>query len=230
MILTWSSYLAFSQDEVILRSGQQFNNCKITKEDSVNLYFKFRRNGRLVTTFSNKENVRSYHYFDKVEYKRVQDSIYRSIPKDWGGVALGMGLDYGGLGVNLLLYPQHNVGLFGGVGYAVAGLGYNVGIKIRVLTGRVNPFVVGMYGYNTAIKVSNASKYDRLFYGTSLGAGIDFGPSRHWHYGYFSLAVLIPQRGKEVYDYIADLKKYSNVSFKQELLPIDISIGYRISF
>lgn len=42
-------------------------------------------------------------------------------------LGIGVGLDCGGVGVNLLVYPQENIGIFGGIGYAFAGLGLNGG-------------------------------------------------------------------------------------------------------
>jgi hypothetical protein len=73
---------------------------------------------------------------------------------------LGFGLDYGGIGANVTVYPQKNIGLFAGVGYAFAGLGYNAGVKLRLTPKkRFTPFFTAMYGYNTAVIVSNNSMY-----------------------------------------------------------------------
>src|SRR6185503_19117939 len=67
-------------------------------------------------------------------------------------LGLGFGFDYGGIGGNLTVYPQKNVGLFFGGGYAFAGFGYNAGIKLRLLPGKPSsqftPFFMAMYGYN----------------------------------------------------------------------------------
>ncbi len=37
--------------------------------------------------------------------------------RDVVAIGLGVGLDYGGIGVNLTVYPQKNIGLFAGIGY-----------------------------------------------------------------------------------------------------------------
>ena len=144
-------------------------------------------------------------------------------------LGLGLGLDYGGIGGNLLVYPQENFGLFGGVGYAIAGAGYNVGAKIRFLSEK-NPrthfYLMGMYGYNAAIAVTNATKYNKLFYGPSFGIGIDTG-KRSYKKGYWTLALLVPVRDSEVNDYIDYLEDDIGVEFKNGLWPIAFSVAYR---
>ncbi len=52
-------------------------------------------------------------------------------PGDMVSIGLGIGLDHGGFGGNVTYYPVKNIGLFGGVGYAIAGVGFNVGAKFR---------------------------------------------------------------------------------------------------
>ena len=75
---------------------------------------------------------------------------------DKNALGIGVGLDYGGLGINYTVYPQTNIGIFGGVGYAIAGVGYNFGVKLRTNPSRATPFVMFMYGYNAAIAVTDA--------------------------------------------------------------------------
>jgi hypothetical protein len=149
---------------------------------------------------------------------------------DKASFGLGIGLDHGGIGGNFTIYPQKNIGLFGGLGYAFAGAGYNVGAKIRLAsekhTSSMTPFLIGMYGYNAAVAVMNATQFNKLFYGTTIGIGADF-KSRPTKKGYWSFALLIPIRGSQVDNYIKDLKNNHSVEFKNELFPIAISAGYR---
>jgi hypothetical protein len=140
----------------------------------------------------------------------------------------GGGLDYGGFGVNLTFYPQKNIGLFAGGGYALAGLGYNVGLKGRITSSDFNPFLLLMYGYNTAIVVKNAESLNRLFYGPTAGIGFDAQRGSH-STGCWSFALLIPIRDSEVDDYMTALKK-RGVVFKRELLPFLVSIGFKVLF
>ena len=47
----------------------------------------------------------------------AQDSI--PVPRviDRSSFGIGGGFDFGGFGANMLVYPDQNIGLFGGVGY-----------------------------------------------------------------------------------------------------------------
>lgn len=148
---------------------------------------------------------------------------YSSGEYDKVSIGLGLGFDYGGIGANLLAYPQKNIGLFFGAGYAFAGVGYNGGMKFRFATkSRVHPYLIGMYGYNAAISVSNYTNYNKFFYGPTFGFGIDMHSRRS---GYWSLALMVPVRGSEVDNYINSLKA-SGVSFSNSLSPVGFSIGY----
>ena len=147
---------------------------------------------------------------------------------DRASLAIGLGLDYGGIGLNGLFYPKRNLGFFAGAGYAFADFGYNIGTKLRFTKKdslrKVTPYLTAMYGYNTAVIVSDAD-HSKLFYGFSFGAGLDlrFSPRN----GYWTFGLLFPVRAKEVDDYIDDLKNNHGIRFDNELLPVALSIGYR---
>lgn len=179
--------------------------------------------GQEVETYINKSDVRSFSYGSKDEIS------FNTL--DVMALGLGLGLDYGGIGVNLTLYPQKNIGIFGSCGYALAGIGYNFGVKFRLVSEvkprAVVPYATCMYGYNASVVVLNSLKYNKLFYGTTVGLGINFktNPSKR---AYWSLAVLMPLRDSEVNDYIEDLEDNHNMEFNNELMPVLISIGYVI--
>ena len=147
-------------------------------------------------------------------------------------LGIGFGFDYGGIGGNLTYYPQKNFGLFFGGGYAFAGFGYNAGIKYRFLPSNPNsqftPFLMAMYGYNAAVKVSGSSQFDKMFYGPSVGAGFDLG-SHIIGKGQFSLAIFVPFRSPNPNDYMDQLKNDFGIEFKNKLLPIGISVGYKFN-
>jgi len=150
---------------------------------------------------------------------------------DQFSLGIGMGQNFGGFGGNLLFYPQENIGFFGGAGYALAGMGYNLGIKARFLPKKkagTNFYLLGMYGYNAAVKVENGDQYNKLFYGPSLGFGIDTG-KRKYRSGYWTLAIIIPFRAAEVDDYLDELEDDHGVTFEQKFFPIAFSVGYRFS-
>jgi hypothetical protein len=156
------------------------------------------------------------------------------VPAIWSGdmvsIGLGMGLDYGGFGGNLTYYPVRGIGLFGGAGYALAGAGFNAGVKFRYVPekyeAKVHPYVIAMYGYNAAVAITNRSDLNKLFYGPSLGAGIDFHRN-HLRKGYWSFAVLVPFRKPEANEYIDMLESVYGVEFQSRLFPIAVSIGYK---
>jgi hypothetical protein len=142
-------------------------------------------------------------------------------------MGFGFGLDYGGFGLNATVYPQENIGLFVGGGFALAGFGYNAGLKLRLLpkkrSSTVSPFLLGMYGYNAAIFITNDTRYNKLFYGPSFGAGVDIGSRNR---GYLSLALLVPVRSSDVNDYMDQLRA-NGVTFNNNLIPIAFSLGYK---
>jgi len=222
--LSWSVFV-FGQDQIILKSGKRFDNCKIIKEDSVSVYFSYHDYNTEVKTYSSKNLIESikYNYLpDRQNENNISPDIQ---PMDALSFGLGIGFDYGGFGGNVLLYPQKNIGIFAGAGYAMIGMGFNAGCKLRIAKSeKANPYFIAMYGYNTAIGIKDGEQYNKFFYGTTIGVGLDLKPTR---IGYLTFALLLPFRGKEVDDYLNDLKNNHGVTFKTDLLPIGFSIGYR---
>ena len=159
-----------------------------------------------------------------------KDSVKSAL--DMASLGFGLGIDYGGLiGMKFTYYPIRPVGVFASVGYALIGAGYNVGLKFRIVSksgkSLASPHFLAMYGYNTVIKVSNASQYDKMFFGPTLGFGIDFRAKRA-STGYWTIGLLVPIRNSEVDDYMDDLKKNHNIVFENKLPPIGLSFGYSI--
>ncbi len=148
-------------------------------------------------------------------------------------MGLGFGQDYGGLGGNFTYYPIKNLGVFGGGGWAMAGFGYNVGLKLRFSTDLENArsygYLLGMYGYNATISITNQTGYNKIFYGPSAGIGINSRINTSSRIS-ISIAVIYPFRSFEVDDYINDLKNNHGVIFKNNLLPVTFSIGLVFPF
>jgi hypothetical protein len=148
-------------------------------------------------------------------------------------IGLGIGQDYGGFGGNFLYYPQRNFGLFFGIGYNLAGVGYNLGVKSRIALGSSSSHVLlsfmAMYGYNAVIRVEDYQDLNKVFYGPTIGAGVDFKPFRYSD-DYISMSLFVPLRSSEVQDYADYLEQVYNVVFEQGLIPVTFSFGYRIVF
>lgn len=161
---------------------------------------------------------------------KSQDTVVQLMYTDKISFGVGMGLDNGGFGGSLLFYPIHQVGIFLGIGYPIAGIGYNTGIKFRLTkensTQKFIPYLTAMYGYNAAIAVSGATQYNKLFYGPTLGFGFDMKTS-YFSKGYWTLGICIPFRSSEVDDYMDDLETNHGVEFKNSLPPIAVSFAYR---
>jgi hypothetical protein len=218
LLLVSSSY---SQDIIWFKDGHKLN-CKILSQDSSSVYFDIRMNGLVKKTFVGKSSIDSIkvYYNADISSERIEKS----------SIGFGMGLDHGGFGVNLVLYPGRNFGVFGGIGYAFAGTGYNAGLKIKLVgenhKSHIYPYMLGMYGYNAAIAIYNAKQYNKLFYGPSFGLGVDI--RQKWEKrGYLTIALILPVRKNDVKDYF-DLMQKRGVEFTNNLLPVGFSVGYHI--
>jgi hypothetical protein len=212
---------SYSQDIIWLKDGQKLN-CKVLSQDSSSVYFDIRLNGLMKKTFVDKSSIDSITFYTPV------DNSSERIEKS--SIGFGMGLDHGGFGANLVLYPGRNFGIFGGLGYAFAGTGYNAGIKIKLVganhKSHIYPYLLGMYGYNAAIVIYNAKEYSKFFYGPSFGLGVDI--RQKWEKrGYLTIALILPVRKNEVNDYF-DLMQNRGVEFTNKLFPVAFSVGYHI--
>ncbi len=164
---------------------------------------------------------------------RAQDSLQTAIQNDKVSMGMGIGPDMGGLGINLLYYPQKNIGLFAGAGFALAGMGVNGGMKFRTVSKNRNskycPFVIAMYGYNAGVYIQNSIEHNKLFYGPTLGLGLDL--RSRGKKGYWSIAILYPiRKSSEIEDYMNHLEDSHHAIFNSEysLLPLSFSVSYRI--
>ncbi|MFM7015128.1 MAG: hypothetical protein ACKOX3_02265 [Bacteroidota bacterium] len=153
-------------------------------------------------------------------------SIFKE-PVDRASAGLGFGQDLGGIGGNLIYYPTPKLGFQGGIGYALAGVGYNVGVKYRFLKGKDlthrHLFLMGIYGYNAAIKVKDAPHLNKIFNGPSLGLGFDSKAMGSSH-TYFSFAIFYPFRGSDIQKYLDE----NYISLTNDLTPITLSISYKM--
>ena len=206
----------------------------------------------VVTTV--RKPVTAERKFDSVPEKKVQSLLVRDttaatekknagvldnltpstnsiISYDRISAGLGLGLDYGGIGANILMYPHRNVGFFLGLGYNFVKAGVNTGIKTRIIVGNsrnnVGISALAMYGYNASIAIRNRPDLNKVFHGFSLGIGIDYKPWAGTD-DYAFTGIYVPVRKPEVKEYIDNLKG-SGVQFDRELSPVLIAIGYRIT-
>ena len=162
---------------------------------------------------------------------QVLQPVSNSFPLDKITLGVGAGYDFGGYGgLNAIYYPQRSIGVFAAGGYTPAGIGYNFGVKLRAISNKsaseVMPFLVAMRGYYTAVAPKDYSYYNRLFFGTTVGAGIDYRPDNS-KFGYLTATILVPIRNVDSKNYIDYLNTFQGISVNHKLHAINGSIGYK---
>jgi hypothetical protein len=73
LTIVFMPLLAISQDLIILRNGEKIN-CKITKTDSLSVYYNIQKKNRMIDSFVEKNEIRSYQINDiaNTDSTRVQ--------------------------------------------------------------------------------------------------------------------------------------------------------------
>lgn len=152
-----------------------------------------------------------------------------SSEKNRTSVGLGVGLPYGAIGLRLGTNIATGANLFGGVGYMVSGIGYNIGLRKDFDSERASQFyMTGMYGTNAAIKVVGLPEYDQVYIGATFGLGIKVN-SRKNEGNYWDMGMLIPVRSSE---YNADENRASTdprVTSFTRASPVLITVGYNFT-
>ena len=168
-------------------------------------------------------------------HKKVQvKSIPRTPERRWGDAGIGLGLDYGGLvGVKGTFYPIKYMGIFASVGWEIVGVGWNAGILGRLLpadgTRGARPYLKVMYGANAVTKVSGMSGYDKIFYGFTIGVGLETRFGRKRASG-LNLDLNVPLRTPDYFEQVNNMKNNPKITMNNSTIPITISIGYNVEF
>jgi hypothetical protein len=155
-----------------------------------------------------------------------------SVPLDKLSLGAGGGYEFGGIGGNVIFYPQRNIGVFVGVGWPLTYniVGYNAGIKIRFAADNnasvITPFILAMYGYNTAIRYPNDNEYDKLFYNFTFGGGVDFRPAKS-KLGFLSLTIYMPLRDPDAKNYVNNIELFRGIVNSNKFFPFSVSLGYK---
>lgn len=146
-------------------------------------------------------------------------------PSTWV-MGVGLGQPYGGVGGQLQYRPASALALFAGGGYAFAGGGYNAGLCIRLApTSAVCPFLTAMYGYNAAIAIKGLPEENKLYYGTSVGLGLEIH-TRHNTERFLSIQVLLPQRPSQFEEDLEALERRPDVVIKAKPWDVTLAVGY----
>ncbi len=144
---------------------------------------------------------------------------------EWN-LGLGLGIDYGGIGAQVQCRPAKPLVVFAGGGYAFAGFGYNVGAQGRILPdAKWCPFVAAMYGYNAVIVVKGADQYNGIYYGPSVGLGVE-NHHRDNEGSFWRFELILPFRPVEFQEDIDALKKKPNIDVRSEPPPFSFSVAF----
>lgn len=158
--------------------------------------------------------------------RRQQSSSVHEFQRAYFG--MGIGLDYGGLGVKGEFLPIKYVGIFAGAGYNIAKIGFNAGVSFKVLPdSKITPTAIGMYGYNAVIVVSGASQYNKVYYGPTVGIGGELKVGRKQNKLY--AALLYPFRNTSFENDYEDLRHNPAVNITQEKSPVTFSFGFNFA-
>jgi hypothetical protein len=165
------------------------------------------------------------------DYKNKKEKVVNEEPSPVN-CGLGLGLSYGGIGARVSVFPIHQVGIFGAVGYNLMKAGYNVGGIFRILPKqKICPVVMAMYGYNAVILISGTDQFNKTYYGPSFGGGMEIRFKNHQNY--LNIETLIPIRSKQWendIDVIRNLYNQNIIEGFTEPSPITICLGYHIRF
>jgi hypothetical protein len=173
------------------------------------------RHFALVLLFFSTASVKAQYHGSSAINPHDSSGQSKAFQREIVTLGLGIGIDMSGIGANLQVYPVRGIGIFAGAGYAVAGIGTNIGVKARIVSPdkyKVVPYWLLTYGYNGAVVTPGNSSQNRLFKGITTGVGLDLVSQRK-RLGYFSFAFLIPFRHAEAQRY--------------DLIPIGGSASYR---
>ncbi len=138
-------------------------------------------------------------------------------------LGLGVGLDYGGLGLHIEYLPVNFLGIFGGVGYNLGGAaGINGGLTFRAFPmNAFRPMVTAMYGYNAVLIVKGTHKEPikrSSYFGFSFGGGFEVDVNRR-RTNKLNLQLLVPVRDKRFEE---DVTKYQ----AEMPSPVLFSLGF----
>lgn len=172
----------------------------------------------LLTTISiNKSNAQSFSLEN--ENNPNYTSFY---------FGLGIGMDYGAIGIKAEFLPSKYVGIFAGAGYALIDPAFNAGVSAKLLPdNKFCPTITAMYGYNGVIVkkdfYGSTMASSKIYYGVTIGAGgeIKIGKKNQNKFGF---GVLVPFRNSEFHnDY--NILKQAGHKFQPDILPVAFSVG-----
>ncbi len=142
---------------------------------------------------------------------------------------LGLGLPYGAIGARFGTNIADQLTLFGGLGYHLSGVGYNVGLMKSFPSKSLTQFyVAGMYGTNAAIKVKGLSEADKVYTGPTFGVGVKVN-SRRTEGNFWDFGLLVPIKSSDYMDDEDAVRNDSRISDFNSPSPVLIVVGYNFN-
>ncbi|MCL2326875.1 MAG: hypothetical protein FWC39_00020 [Bacteroidetes bacterium] len=144
-------------------------------------------------------------------------------------LGVGTGFDYGGFGLKVEILPIKHVGVFGGLGYNLLSLGWNLGGTFKILPdSKVSPNLMLMYGYNGVFKGTDkySEKYNMTSYGLTTGVNLDIKLGNKGHK--LSCGLFLPFRSGKFQDNYDAAKNDPNMKVS-DLPPVAFSIGFNFA-
>jgi len=140
-------------------------------------------------------------------------------------IGIGIGMDYGGIGMRGTFVPVKRLGLFVSAGYNLNSVGVNTGAQLLFPKNRHAFYLTAMYGYNAVIIALEPVEQKATYYGITAGAGFLFKVGSKGNFWNFEL--LVPFRNSNFYD---DFDTLERVGIDlTEPLPLAFSVGYHFS-
>lgn len=168
-------------------------------------------------------------YTQDIPVNRDDKKNHLSSQKGETTFGLGIGLPYGAIGLRLGTNVADGLNLFGGVGYQISGVGYNIGLlKDFPSAGMTQFYLTGMYGTNAAIKIVDLSEYDKVYTGPTFGLGMKIN-SRNTEGNYWDLGLLLPIRSSDYKNDETAVKNDPRISKFQAAWPVLIVVGYNFN-
>jgi len=105
IILFLAPIILKSQDLVVFRNGDNLN-CKIIRVDSLNLYYDFQSGNRTITSFINKNEIRSYKLNNQADSAKEQGSSIKQISNNEVIIDTSIYIKPSQKWINLITYSQ----------------------------------------------------------------------------------------------------------------------------
>lgn len=145
-------------------------------------------------------------------------------------IGVGGGLPYGGIGGRIGYNVADQLNLYGGIGYNLVDVGFNIGLLYSFpTTSQTEIYFTGMYGYNAAILVENwydqNNDFKEVYYGPSFGGGVKIN-SRKTEGNFWDIGLLLPIRSSGFNNMNDLFKDAPNIEGYTAPWPIMLTIGY----